>query len=98
MSRSFTIVSVTSGNKKIKYEDGRFISEKPHQAAKKMFTKIHNTHKKVKSMVITLRETTRDSKKKEYKYKITKTPEKVEVERDGVVIVYNFVTKTKSMN
>lgn len=98
MSRSFTIVSVMSGNKKINYEDGRFISETPHQAAKKMFTKVHNTHKKVKTMIITLRETTQDSKKKEYKYKITKTPKRIEVERDGVVIVYNFITKTKSMN
>lgn len=98
MSRSFTIISAKAGNKKINYEDGRFMGDFPHQAARKMFTKIHNMHKKVKSMVITLRETTQDSKKKEYTYKITKTPKKIEVERDGEIIVYNFVTKTKSMN
>ena len=97
MSRSFTIVSAKVGNKKINYEDGRFMGDFPHQAEKKIFSKYHS-QQKVKSMVITLCETTQNSKKKEYTYKISKIPKKIEVERDGKIIVYNFITKCKSMN
>lgn len=93
MSRSFTIVSATASGKKIKYEDGRFINETPREAVKKMFSKIHQSHKKTRTMIITLRETTQNSAKKEYKYKITKVPHKTEVERDGKTIVYKYVTK-----
>ena len=97
--RSFTIVSIQDKNTKMRYIDGRFISNTPHEAAKKMFTKAHNsTNKKIRSLIVTLRETTQGSLKKEYKYRVTKKAEKIEVERDGEMITYNFTTKIKSMN
>lgn len=97
MSRSFTIVSATASGKKIKYEDGRFVNETPREAVRKMFSKIHQSHKKTKSIIITLRETTQNSDKKEYKYKVTKVPHKTEVERDGKTIVYKYTTKIVSI-
>ena len=97
--RSFTIVSIQDKNTKLQYKDGRFISNTPSEAAKKMFTKAHNsTTKKVNSLIVTLRETTQGSAKKEYKYRVTRKSEKIEVERAGEIITYNFVTKVKSMN
>ena len=97
--RSFTIVSIQDKTTKLRYTDGRFISNTPREAAKKMFTKAHNnTNKKVNSLLVTLRETTQGSAKKEYKYRVTKKSERIQVERDGEMITYNFITKVKSMN
>lgn len=99
--RSFTIESVkkTYGGNKIRYTDGRFISETPIGAAKKVFSKVHSylNNKGALSLIIKIRETTRGSLHKEYVYKVTKKNEKVEVERDGKMITYHFSTKVKSI-
>ena len=49
------------------------------------------------SLKIQIRETTQGSAHKTYDYRITRKAEKVEIERDGEVIVYNFTTKIKSI-
>lgn len=99
-SRSFTIESINKyGAGKVNYTGGRFISETPSAAAKKVFTKAYH-HLKAKgpmSLKICVRETTQGSPKKEYYYRVTKKSEKVQVERDGETITYNFNTKIKSL-
>jgi hypothetical protein len=96
--RSFTIVSIKTTTGKINYTEGRFISSTPSGAARKMFTQAYRYKKgQVKSMKITLRETTQNSNKKEYTYRITKKAEKTVVERDGEEITFNYTTKIKSL-
>ena len=100
MSRSFTIESIkkTKGGK-VNYTGGRFISETPAASAKKAFSKAyhHLNAKGPLSLKITMRETTQGSAHKMFEYRVTRKAERVEVERDGEVIVYNFVTKVKSI-
>ena len=98
-TRSFTIVSIkTNDNTKINYNGGRYITSIPSGAARKMFTQAYRyKNGKVKSMKITLRETTQNSNKKEYTYRVTKKSEKTIIERDGQEIIYNYTTKIKSL-
>lgn len=99
--RSFTIISVNKLNgSKIRYDGGRFISDTPSASAKKVFTKVyhHINAKGPMSLNIEIRETTQGSAHKEYKYRVVRKSEKIEVERDGEIITYNFITKVKSMN
>lgn len=97
MSRSFVIVSAkTSKNTSLRTSPGRYISDTPSSAAKKMFSTI-NQSKKHKTLTITCRETTAGSLKKEYAYKITKVANKQEVIIDGVPVVFKFTTKTKAV-
>jgi len=100
MSRSFTIVKIEkTGGSKLNYKDGRFIGEAPNQVAKKVFSHAYRACRtKCNSFKITIRETTAGSLKKEYTYRVTKKNEKVEVERNGEIITYNFITKVKSLN
>jgi hypothetical protein len=100
MSRSFTIVKIEkTGGVTINYRDGRFIGESPISVAKKVFSHAYRHCKeKCNSFKITIRETTQNSAKKEYCYRVNKKKEHVEVERDGKIISYNFTTKVKSLN
>ena len=98
--RSFTIESIkkTTGTS-VRYTEGRFISDTPSGAARKVFTKAYH-HLKAKgplTLKIKIRETTQGSAKKEYDYKVSRKSETTEVERNGEVIVYNFTTKIKSI-
>jgi len=98
--RSFTIESIQKYKSgKVNYVGGRFLSETPSAAARKAFTKAyHHLHSKGPlSLKVCMRETTRGSVKKEYTYRVTRKSEKVEVERNGETIVYNFTTKIKSL-
>ena len=98
--RTFTIESVKKANGgRVNYTGGRFVSDTPVAAAKKAFTKAyHYLNKKGPlSLVITIRETTQGSHKKEYTYRIKRVAEKKEVERDGETIVYNFTTRAKAL-
>lgn len=61
MYRSFTIHTV----------GGRYLADKPMEAAKKAASKLFKDSK-VKRMTFCLRETTKDSKKKLYHYKADK--------------------------
>ena len=99
--RSFTIDSIQKyGGNRINYTGGRFISETPSGAAKKAFTKAYHHINGIGPMSckIIIHETSAGSNKKEYTYRINKKSEKVEVERDGEIITYNFITKIKSLN
>jgi hypothetical protein len=97
--RSFTIVSIKNNDKSVRYTDGRFISDSPAAAAKKAFSKAYHylNGNGPMSLKITMRETTQDSKKKEYIYRVTRKSEKTQIERDGEIITYNFTTKIKSL-
>lgn len=100
MPRSFTIdiIENPSGGK-INYTEGRFVSDSPSAAARKMFTKAYH-HTKSKgplSLKISLHETTQESNKKEYKYRVTRKADRVEVEHKNETVVYNFTTKIKSI-
>jgi hypothetical protein len=103
MSRSFTIISVQKTNgSKVNYTGGRYMNETPRESAKKMFSKVihsipSSATKSGISLKITLRETTANSNKKEYSYKVTKKSQVTTIERDGKEISYKFVTKIKSV-
>ena len=98
--RSFTIESIKKLNgSRVNYTGGRFESETPVASARKAFTKAYH-HLKAKgalSLKITIRETTQNSKKKEYSYKITRVSQHTEVERGDQLVVYHFTTKSKSL-
>ena len=99
MSRSFTIdkIEKLSGGT-VRYYDGRYMSETPSAAAKKMFSKAYaECSGKCNSMKITLHETTSGSNKKKYAYRITRKPQKTVVEIDGQDITFSFKTKVKSI-
>lgn len=96
--RSFTVETAkkTRGKTRI-FTGGRYISETPIGAVKKAFSQIHQTNNSVTSAIIVIRETTRDSKKKQYTYRVTKKAHKTIVEIDGQEIVFYYTTKVKSI-
>lgn len=97
--RSFTIISIKNGSTKLKFSDGRYESNTPSGAAKKIFSKANqHTKSKARSLLITLRETTQNSHKKEYTYKVKKIANNKTIERNGNLIHYKFITKTISKN
>lgn len=100
MSRSFTIESIsrTRGGR-VNYTGGRFISETPAGAAKKAFSKAYHSINATGplSLKIKIRETTQGSLHKIFEYRVTRKAEKMQVERDGEIITYNFTTKIKSI-
>ena len=98
--RSFTILKVDKKEGgKVQYEGGRYTGEIPANVAKKMFSQC-NKHCRTKcgSMVITMKETTQNSNKKEYKYRVSRKKQDTTIVRNGVEIHYSFVTKVKSLN
>jgi len=100
MSRSFTIDKIEKvGGGKINYTEGRFKSESPSAAVRKMFTKAyhHARSKGPLSLKISLHETTQGSNKKVYRYRVTRKADKTEVEYKNETVVYNFSTKVKSL-
>jgi hypothetical protein len=100
MSRSFTIESIQKTKSgRVNYTGGRFLSETPSGAAKKAFSKAYHSINATGplSLKIKIRETTQGSIHKIYNYKITKKSEKIEIERNGEMITYNFTTKIKSI-
>lgn len=98
--RSFTIESITRVGKKVNYTGGRYMSERPADAVRKVFTKACTTKgNKACTLQITIRETTQGSKKKTYTYKVTRHYDPVEVTlKNGDVIEYDFRKTVKSMN
>ena len=74
--RSFTLIFEEDGEK-IKY--GRYISKTPSGAVKKSFNKVKNILKKSllnKEIILCLKETTQNSKKKEYFYEVRRVKKK----------------------
>ena len=99
-TRSFTIESVQKiDGRKINFTGGRYLSERPSDSVKKMFSKVIQSlsKSKINSLKITIRETTQGSKHKQYSYKITKESNVRTVERDGKEVTYHYVTKVKSI-
>ena len=79
--------------------NGRYISKNPASAAKKAGRQ--QIKKSVKAKVITIRETTNGSAKKEYTYKVKKVKLKCPVvidRKDGSTTVYKSKLVAKSMN
>ncbi len=98
--RSFTVEKIVTSNGKAKGASnlgGRFISSTPSGAAKKVGSKVCS-ESSVKGrcvLYITIRETTRESKHKDYVYKITRIKDPVTIVRDGVEITYHYRTEAK---
>lgn len=99
MSRSFTIDAIYRSGKKINFDGGRYISPTPSSAAKKAFTNAYNfLNGNGKMMLeIHIRETTQDSNKKIYKYKVSRVKNITEVTINGKTIIYTFTTKIKAL-
>jgi hypothetical protein len=102
--RSFTIVSVntSAGKERVKSNiGGRFLSSTPSGAARKAATRVCRDSK-IKgqcSLVVSIRETTRDSSGKEHSYRVNrirlKSPQVIV--RDGQEVVYKYTTKVKAL-
>jgi len=97
--RSFTIIEIKSKDTNInKKVGGRFISKTPMNAAKKAFSKVLNKNKeKYFKMILIIKETTKDSKKKTFTYKLSrvfkKIPEKIKIEDKEIIYNYDVFTK-----
>ena len=97
--RSFTIIEIKSKDTNInKKVGGRFISKTPMNAAKKAFSKILNKNKeKYFKMTLKIKETTRNSNKKTFTYKLSrvfkKNPEKVKIGNKEIIYNYDVFTK-----
>jgi len=103
MSRSFTIVDVKSKHKNVKCQDclgGRYLSETPNSAVRKAAQKVCQQYdmKKECSMDITIKETTRGGRGKEYKYRVTRRRSDFIVSRGGNEICFKFEMDVKSLN
>lgn len=98
MSRSFTIIKIekTSGSK-LQYSGGRFMGESPSQVSRKVFSHA-NRHCRTKCNSITIRETSQNSAKKEYTYRVKKVKDETTVNLGKSEVVFGFKTKTKSLN
>ncbi len=92
--RSFTLLKDSD-------EKGRYMSANPSGAARKAFSQLCRSDKKTGecTMEIELRETTQDSKKKVYKYRVSrkKLEEPLKIDRGGKSITVSYETKVKSM-
>ena len=97
--RSFVIHAVTKvDGSRVNFPAGRYISENggPGDAVRKMFTQI-NRERGHRALKITVRESTRGSAHKTFKYKVSKVNQRTEVELDGETVVFKFTTKVKAV-
>jgi hypothetical protein len=100
--RSFTIVHVSTGTGKVKGSSnlgGRYMSHTPSGAARKAGSQVCRATK-IKgqcSLVVTLKETTAGSAKKEFKYRVKRVKDPVTVVRNGQEVTYNYKTVVHSM-
>lgn len=99
MSRSFTIDKVYIESSLLDVPNGRYLSKTPSSAVKKMFSKVMKSHDnpQIDSLIIHVQETTKNSAKKIYKYKVTRETINKKVIRDGREIVYKYVTRAKAI-
>lgn len=99
MSRSFTVEAIYRNGSRSRLNGGRYLSDTPSSAAKKAFSQAYR-HMNVKgrfSLEIHIKETTRNSSGKIFKYRVSKVAERNEVERNGEIIVYHYTTKVKAL-
>lgn len=97
--RSFTIVEIVSDDKNVnKNLGGRYMSRTAVGAAKKAMNHVlRNNKSKYFKATIHLKETTRNSKNKVYKYNLTriykKDPITIEVDNNKITYKYDIFTK-----
>lgn len=99
--RSFTITLVTDIHGKPKGKanlGGRFISSTPAGAARKAISRVcrESNIKGVCTLIVTIKETTRGSEGKEYRYKGKRALAPRTVERGGVEVEYRYKTTVES--
>lgn len=97
--RSFTVEAMYKAGSKLRKTGGRYISATPASAAKKAFSQYYREHKRSGgfSLEVHVRETTRDSSHKVFKYRVTKVAENTEVQRGNETIVYKYSTKIRAL-
>ena len=91
--RSFAIESSNAG---VSLNSGRYISSTPSGAARKMFSQLNRASGK-NNITLVLRETTKGSKNKNFKYNVKRVNEPTTIERGGETITFNFSTKVKAV-
>jgi hypothetical protein len=102
MSRSFTIINVSTSTNKKGDENlgGRFVSSTPASAAKKAGSKIcrQSAIKGRCVLYIEIKETTLGSNGKVYKYKFTRVYDPTTIEyKNGLTITKKYKTKVESI-
>lgn len=99
MSRFFTIENMYRGNSHLRFSGGRYHSETPAGAAKKAFSQFYRHYKPTGrvSIVVHMRETTQESAKKIYKYRVTRVVDPVEFELNGETVIRNYTTTVKAL-
>ena len=100
--RTFEVTNALKDKCPTKFKPGRYTSVHPVGAAKKAFSGLCN-RKRIKgqcTLIITVRETTAGSNKKEFTYKLKreKLKEPLMGMRNGVEVAYLYKTRAKSMN
>lgn len=101
--RSFTIIAEHGSRESLGKLGGRFLSKTPSGAARKAFSKLMREYnqagKRVNSLEIHLRETTQNSSKKIFKYKVSRVPNKTEANWiDGVTFAFTTTVKALPLN
>ncbi|NBP13187.1 hypothetical protein EBU95_02185 [bacterium] len=100
MSRSFTVDAIYRSGSKSRISGGRYISSTPSGAARKAFSqayrRMNNTGGRF-SLEIHIRETTRGTSDKIFKYRVSRVHDPVQVERGGVIVEYEYQTKVRAI-
>lgn len=99
--RFFTILHIVKGAKHAKGKEhtGGHFKGTPMAVAKKMASRFCR-HTKIKgqcTLFVTLKETTKGSKNKEYTYKIKRVKSTKTIERGGIEITYKYEFKATRM-
>lgn len=99
MSRSFTVTKVYVHNSLVNFYDGRYLSSTPSGAAKKVFSQVLKTcaPEDTKSMEIHIKETTQNSLKKDYKYRVYREEVNKMVMICGKEVFYRYKTLTRAL-
>jgi hypothetical protein len=97
--RSFTVTLIKKAGKKVKSDGGRYISKTPDSAARKAFSQYYRQHKKAGrlSLEIHIKETTQNSYKKDFKYRVSKVNDPIDISRGKEIIHYEYTTKVKAL-
>lgn len=97
--RSFTVDALYKSGSRLRKTGGRYISITPAGAAKKAFSQYYREHniKGKITLEVHVKETTRGSSGKVFKYRVSKIQQHREVQRNGETIVYEYTTKVKSL-
>ena len=101
-SRTFTVVSVSTKSGHVKGEEnhgGIYKSPKPVSAVKKAASKIcaKSAIRGQCTLIITIRETTRGSAKKQFTYEVKRLKNETVVKRSGVDISFKYKLVAKSL-